>query len=372
MFRSPRRLRWRVSAALIMLLALAHSPPSWSPGCTPSFPYKDGWLGGDDAYSVPLDAHRSVWLLADSFAGDATQRTRAGSHMIANSIAISSCSEGNFNISYYIPRSKSGAARAFFDSKTNAYRMWPLDGFIARGTLYVALVQIVTRAAGGPFDFEMTGVKLARIPNSHDDPRQWEIDYLPLTAGKVAFPGVAAIVQEPWVYLFTVLADAGHPKHPMILARIELDGLDRPEQSLEYLAKDGRWKRGLNWSDARIIIDEGHTEMSVRYHPDIHKWIAVQQQPGLGSGAGVRVADHLDGPWSSFATSVLEPTPDRDPLTFCYAAKEHIEFASRAGELAMTCVCSSLDFGKLTANMSLYRPQFLRRLVVHLQTGSQG
>lgn len=335
---------------------------SWCAECTPSFPFAQGWLGGDSAYSIPLDAQHSVWLFGDAFVGDPSQATRPGSHMVANTIAISTCRDGAFDIHYYWGTGKSGAPRAFFDSAASAHRYWPMDGFVYGGSLYVALYQVATKPEGGPFGFEMHGVKLARIANPGDDPRRWLIQYVDLASDGVVFPGVAAVVAPPWVCLFAVLADDAHADHPLILTRLALDHLNAPSATIEYLATDGSWKRGLNWRDARVVIDRGHTEMSVRYHPDIRKWIAVQQRPGLGTGMGVRTADHLEGPWSPFQSwfSMPETLPATDDKTFCYAAKEHPEFARDSGDMVITYACNSFDFAKLVADMSLYRPQVVR------------
>ncbi len=347
--------------AFFVLLVIGYSSSSCRAECTPSFPYKDGWLGGDVAYSVPLDAQHSVWFFGDTFTSESTATTRRGSRMVANSIAISTCRNADFDIHYHVARLKSGAPRAFFDSPTNAYRYWPMDGFVYEGRLYVSLYQVVTKPEGGPFGFELRGVTLARIANPGDDPQHWSIKYLDLASDGVVFPGVAAIVSPPWVYLFAVLADDAHPEHPMILTRLAIKHLDAPSSAIEYLAKDGSWKPGLNWHDARLVIDRGQTEMSIRYHPEIREWIAVQQRPGIGTGIGVRTAYHLEGPWSSFQSeySIPEALNTRDNKTFCYAAKEHIEFA-REDNLVVSYVCNSSDFAKLTGDTSLYRPRVVR------------
>ena len=49
---------------------------------------------------------------------------------------------------------------------------------------------------------------------------------------------------------------------------------------------------------------------------------------------------------------------DRD--TFCYAAKEHVEFSQDSGDFLITYVCNSRDFAKLVTDPSLYRPQVIR------------
>jgi len=270
---------------LFLLLSVAYSTTTWCAQCTPSFPYAEGWLGGDAAYSVALDAHRSVWLFGDTFVGAPTQSTRPGSHLVANSIAISICRNGIFDINYYWGTPKPGPPRPFFDSAMSAYRYWPMDGFVYGGSLYVALYQVATKLEDGPFGFELRGADLAKIANPRDDPRHWSISYVRLASDGIVFPGVAAVVLSPWVYLFAVLADHAHPDHPMILTRIALNHLDALLSAIEYLAIDGSWKRGLNWRDARVVIDHGHTEMSIRYHSDIGKWIAVQQKPGIGTAS---------------------------------------------------------------------------------------
>src|SRR5262245_33415350 len=63
--------------------------PAPAPVCWPSFPYQQGWLGGDGAYSVPLGPSRTLWLFGDTFVGGPEQRDRAGAQFVHNSIALS-------------------------------------------------------------------------------------------------------------------------------------------------------------------------------------------------------------------------------------------------------------------------------------------
>jgi hypothetical protein len=149
----------------------------------------------------------------------------------------------------------------------------------------------------------------------------------------------------------------------MTLARIPIAQLDRPRESIEYQANDGAWKPGGGWQDARIIIDRGATEMSVRYHSSINKWVAVQNGPQLFSHEIIiRKAPTLEGPWSepepiySFP-EMKKSNPRYDRDTFCYAAKEHAEFASASGSTVVTYACNSLEVRKQIENMTIYRPQ---------------
>jgi hypothetical protein len=175
--------------------------------CIPSFPYDGGWLGGDAAYSIGLSASKSVWLFGDSFVGEPGRKTRIGSKMVSNTIAISSCAGGSWHIRYYWRNRGAESPQPFFSSGVELFHYWPLDGFYIRGTLYVALAKIVDQPKGGPFGFEMIGVRLAKIANPLDDPTRWAVEYLDLSDSKVAFPGVATIASGDYVYLYTVLDD---------------------------------------------------------------------------------------------------------------------------------------------------------------------
>ena len=342
-------------AAVVWIVAAA--APAFAGKCEPAFPYAGGWLGGDDAYSVPIDGGRVVWLFADSFVGGAGQTVRAGSRMISNTIAISTCDDGKFSISYYWRDRGAPKPRPFFESSTQ-YDYWPMDGFFHGGVLYVFLRQIVREKGGDVFGFHGIGVTLARIRNPSEDPARWTIDYLRVASSTTVAPGVAAMVKREYVYLFAVLDDAAHKTQPLILTRVAVDRLDDPASTIEYLAKDGSWKRGLNYKDARIVIDAGATEMSIRYHPELRRWVAIQgKSASLAGEIGFRTSERLDGPWSPWRSLFVQPSRRKD--IFCYAAKEHIEFAG-PGTALVTYACNLFDFGKLATDMTIYRPQVIR------------
>jgi hypothetical protein len=130
-------------------------------------------MGGDRAYSIPLEAQRDLWLFGDSFVRTDLQRSRAGSRMIYNAAGISSCRANKWSIRYYYRKSAaSGLPEAFFDAGTDKYRFWPLDGFISDGKLYVFLVEIAT-IGSGRFDFKEVGGSLAEVTNPTDEPNRW-------------------------------------------------------------------------------------------------------------------------------------------------------------------------------------------------------
>ena len=103
--------------------------------------------------------------------------------------------------------------------------------------------------------------------------------------------------------------------------------------------------------------------MSVRYHPDIKKWVAVMKSPDLSSDAIiVRTAPEITGPWSAGETIYhipeMKDSPGRDKNVFCYAGKEHPEF-EEPGSLLITYVCNTMKAPELTKNLKIYVPRVL-------------
>ena len=75
--------------------------------CLPDFPDKDGWYGGDGAYSIALDKERTLWLFGDTFVASETGRKdRIDMDVVmGTTLAISTCGEkGQFQIQYFLKR----------------------------------------------------------------------------------------------------------------------------------------------------------------------------------------------------------------------------------------------------------------------------
>ena len=104
--------------------------------------------------------------------------------------------------------------------------------------------------------------------------------------------------------------------------------------------------------------------ISIRYHPELHKWLAVMFAPGAFSSKIVlRSAPTLTGPWTEgqtiYQVPEMQPSkPGYDKDTFCYAAKEHPEF--ERGDLVFTYVCNTYAVPKLATSLSIYYPQVVR------------
>lgn len=344
--------------------------------CIPEFPYTGGWLGGDAAYSVPLADGRSVWLFGDTFIGASDQRTRTNSKLIHNSIAVSECNDaGHWSIDYAWGTADDGAAKAFVPGESKTRYWWLFDGFEFANNFYIGLLGVETSEARGDLNlsFRNTEMKLARISNYHEPPDHWEYEILPLSTHRAAFPGSAMVIHDDYLYMFAFVdLDANH--RPRMLARLPLSSLETglQDESFEFLARGNVWRPGFEPALAAIVMNDNATEMSVRFDSRLAKWIAVYQRLDEGKIANIllRTATELEGPWSEpvIAVRPAELALQIDPNTFCYAAKEHPQFAT-AEALVITYVCNLLTpagadpwiaLRRLGERMDLYRPQVVK------------
>jgi hypothetical protein len=347
-------------------VAAPTAPTHLPPVLLPDFDYTQGWLGADDAYSIALDSHKSLWLFGDTFVGARTTKVRSESKtMVRNSVGISVCDDGkSCSMRYFWKHPESAMPRSFFDTGTDDLWYWPLDAFLQGKTLYVSLMAVRNKpkaTAADVFGFEIVGTKLATITNPQAPPEKWHIVIQDFTDGHL-WPGVSIVPFGNYVIWYTQVS-SGSGQGYMTALRIRPDKIATAPDAWEHLSRDGQWKPGLPGDDAMHVIDQPISEMSVRYHPASHKWVALSIGPEFPSPRAVaRVADSPVGPWSEPQTVFEFPemkttTPGYDKDIFCYAVKEHIELSD--ANIAMSYTCNSMVVAKVMADMHIYRPKFV-------------
>lgn len=336
--------------------------------CRPDFPLKDGWLGGDSVYSVPLTNEVSLWLFGDSFVGKAGSKDRRDARLIANSIALSTCNDGLWDIRYHWRTAEDGAS-PFFDTGNHETKYWPLHGFVYDGILNVFVVRVRTIAGQGGFNFELTGVDLIRIPNSEAPPDHWTLQKITISEEGPAFPGAAVVLDETdsTAQLATFVDGKDYRHHPVFLTRLPLPDLAAGGSVLETLTRKIGWRKGLHREEALMLLPQGSTEMSLRFHARTGRWLAVHTASKPFSPDIVwRSAKSLTGPWSEERLIVrmpemIEGNARYKKDVFCYAAKEHPQFeAADQSHLVLTYACNSFDFDTVLTDLSIYRPQVMR------------
>ena len=330
----------------------------------PDFNYTQGWLGADDAYSVPIGPNRSVWLFGDTFVGTAdTKLRRQAKTMVHNSVGISECEPGmNCTLNYFWHDRESPKPRSFFDTGTDELYYWPLDGLLEGKTLYLSLLAVRNKPGASlsdAFGFEIVGTKLATIDDVQSPPEKWHVGVQDLTDAHL-WMGASLVRDGKYVIWYTEVSE-GEGRGFMTEMRLPRDKMAKPSGNWEYLDKDNHWVAGLAGKDAMHVIEQPISEMSVRYHPAIKKWLALSPGPDFPSPwAVVRSSDSPIGPWSSPKKIYEFPemkrdNPGYDKDTFCYAVKEHIEFS--VDKIALTYACNSMVLSKTMADMNIYRPR---------------
>lgn len=355
-------LRLRLFATLAFTLLLIAGAAAQSQACTPHFAATPPWLGADAAYSIPLPDGRDVWIFGDTLFGDKRVVYGDEPRMVRNSIGISTCKDGQFDMQYVIRHDVLGKSRDFFPSTRPNTWYWALDGVYYDKQLWVTAlcVRNAPKLSSAALGFEICGTDLARVSGLDRDPQQWEVSIAPLVPdGTRSYPSATTVIDGDFLYIFS-LNNFG--RTPMTLVRIPLSKLGAAQQNLQFLAADGAWQPGFDPKRAKAVMDRGASEMSVRYHPEMKKWVAVMMDPNLHAGRTLfRTADHLVGPWSKSEVIYRVPemqkgSPRYDPDTFCYAGKEHPEF-ERPGQLVFTYACNTFSVPKLATHLDIYYPQ---------------
>lgn len=359
-----RYLAISVFVTFLAALAVGQTQPHFD--CTPAFSAVKPWQGGDAAYSIPLPDGRVVWIFGDTLYGDNREIVGKDPRMVHNTIGVSTCKNGKWHIDYSIKRDAKGDFDSFFKpQKNDGTYYWALDGVHYKNELWITLVCVRNKPNSDAFalGFEICGTDLAHVTGIKGDPQTWKVSYSPLVEEAVhANPSASTLIEGNDLYIYTLYEKGNRPQ---ILTRIPLKGLNDPKKNLQYLGNDDQWHNGIDPEKAKVVMKAGASEMSVRYHPELKKWVAVHVDPTIFSDKVLlRTAPALTGPWTDgqiiYTIPIMQKNaPNYDKDTFCYAGKEHPEF-EKSGELVFTYVCNTMAPKKLETNNAIYFPQVVR------------
>lgn len=330
---------------------------------TPSFPYADGWLGGDGALSVHLSDTRVLWIMSDSYVSHKRKlkKRRKAWTIVNNVVALADYEQGESSIRYYW-RNKRKDHRAFFLPDSGNYRFWPVWAFLKEDTVYVLMTEVEDREDADPddiFTFRHRGISLAAISGlEREDPLQWDIR---LFSYRDLYPGesfMQAGTDDSYLYIFK------HVNQEAFLTRIPLEALFYPGKAIEYWARDGSWKKGSTGEDREVLFT-GQSNGSLEYYPDLGYWLYVYGPNFLSNEIGYRTAKQITGPWSQ--SGVLYQTPEQTPghpaydkRHFCYLGRAHSAFyRSESRKLLLTYDCNSTEFFHAARSDFIYIPRVL-------------
>lgn len=335
--------------------------------CVPSFPFKDGWLGGDGDVSVPLNDTTSVFIFSDTYVGSKNQQSRQepGMSMVSNTIAIQNCmADGETDVRYFWNKMYTEKPEPFFKSFTDRYKFWVIDAFTANGRLYVVLSKIGPKLGAAPddiFNFSHLGFTLAKISNPNDIPVEWKIELSPLPDFKHYNMEIGCHVQlDQYLYFFISLDDTSQ-----YLVRKQIKDIDKPDIPFEYYARNKKWKQGIKPNDM-FEIAKGFRCNSVNFHPDIKKWVMISDILFMDNKIKMRTAPSLEGPWSDEMViyEIPEMTPGNslyDKSNFCYLAREQKQYYdAKNHSMLITYDINNTDFSKIISNSKIYTPKVIK------------
>lgn len=334
------------------------------PAQTSLFRNRDGWIGGDGDYSVPLSADRTLWLFGDSLVGAVQGDARASdSLLVNNSMAVQQGKDpAAATLSYFWGRGTDGAGQALLAPEDGKGWFWPYHGARTGRGLALFLIQ-VDRDGASALGFRGVGLSLALVENPDDPPERWrttqkKIPWSDFSPAGDTFFGSAALRKDGFLYVYGAQDEtrAGMRHKHMVLARVPDDAVDDFARWQFY---DGReWQSDFR-KTARLAPDVAN-EYSVAFQEGIGRYVAVYSENGTSEKICVRTAPRPEGPWSDAVAVYTCPEKSWGDDILIYSAKGHPALSTDPHELPVSYIANSMDFGRLLADARLYQPQFLR------------
>ena len=351
-----------IVAWIYLALAIAAFPPvvdaEPAPEWNARFDGKEGWIGGDCAYSVELGSKRVLWLFGDTLLGSVKDGKRAGARMVNNTIGIQTGEGKEAAIRFVSKKGKDGKAEAMFVPKDGKGWFWVHAGIRVKDRLFFFLPQVDKTTDPGVLGFKHIGQWLAVVENPDDEPEKWKVSQHPMPFadfGPTRERSWGSAILADGEYLYVYGYDAARGKRRLMVARIPATKLDD--------FKAWRFRTAKGWSESAAdsvpLADELATEFSVSRAPDGRGYLAVYTENGLGSRIVGRYADAPEGPWSASVLLYTCPEMAKDKGVFCYAAKAH-SWAANGNELLISYCVNTWEFARLFRDDTVYRPRFVR------------
>jgi hypothetical protein len=334
--------------------------PEWNT----KFDGKEGWVGGDGAYSVVLGPRRVLWLFSDTLIGKVQNGRRTGAVMVNNTVGVQAGHGKHATIRFVAGKTKDGKPAAIFTPADGKGWFWPQGAVRVNDRLFVFLAQVERTKDRGVFAFRHIGQWLAVVANPEDDPSKWRV-----TQHNVPFAeygrdqarswGAAVLAEGEYVYIY------GFVERGRGLGRRRLTVARAPARKLAEF-ESWRFRTTTGWNakpaDATALADGLATEFSVSRLPGSQRYVAVYTENGLGDRIVGRFATAPEGPWSASVLLYRCPEMANDKGVFSYAAKVH-PWADGNVLLVSYCV-NTWEFARLFRDEAVYRPKF-----VHVELG---
>jgi hypothetical protein len=372
--------------ALLASAAARADVTPWSavpaPEWTAMFERTRGWTGSDGVYSIPLSGDdslgsgadpgaRTFWIFNDTFVGRVNPdgSRAAGTVMVNNTSGTMDGSvPGPGALQFHVRTDAKGAPVSMVVPPQAGQWIWPNDGLVHGGTVYVTGLRMKT-GSGGAFNFALDGV--VWMTASARDPVPFLGSYTVADApmlyapasgskGDISFGSAimpltkAAHAPRPdgYVYVYGVRNDAGDKK--LLVARVKPGALLVPGA---YRYWNGRAWVG-NIAKSAPVADRMASEFSVTPLPD-GRFVNVFQLDALSTTIAVRYGTSPVGPWGPAVPVYDCPDTAIGKNVYTYGAKAHPHL-SAPGELLISYHVNTFSAGQNLKNADIYHPRFIR------------
>jgi hypothetical protein len=333
------------------------------------FRQTNGWTGADGAYSVALKPGVTLWLYSDTWVGSIVSNRHHASRMINNSIVIQKGTDpATAEVEFIWRKGAQGEPESFVKPDSGEGWFWIFSGTRTSKGLYFFLPRFDKKGEdnNSAFNFKMTGMSVAEVPNPDDPPLEWKIKQVQLPFAKFDpqdhfYFGSAMVQADGMVYIYGVARR--QLERGMTIARV-------PEARF-FQFDEWEFFDGSDWtsSDPKIVLRGViPSEFSVSYYPPLKKYAMVYTSFGISGKIEVRFGATPAGPWEPPLTVYDCPEKDWDRDYFSYAAKAHPQLAREPGELVITYATNARQFSKLVNDARIYWPTFVS---VQLQSAQE-
>ena len=288
-------------------------------------------MGQDAAYSIYLGGNDSLWCFGDTIIADLKDGKEI-LRAIPSSTSAFHRSKDIYSIKGKLEyvKDKDGFAYTIPLGDMLPYwyvrKYWPQHGVKigAKVYLYYSIIQAFGK---GGFDFAQVGQGLAVSNDGGKTFRQvkppcgWAFwnDVQP------AFGGAVHKAGDGWLYVYG-RGLSGPGEYSLYLAKVQEEDIERPDK---YLYFKGGNSGGPQWTkslpEAKPLLAQGESELSVSQNEFLGGMLMLYSRSGR---VELRTARQPWGPWGE-AVKVMDCKTA--PGDFCYAAKEHYQYAVEGG-----------------------------------------
>ncbi|AMV23462.1 hypothetical protein VT84_03570 [Gemmata sp. SH-PL17] len=326
------------------------------------FRLKDGWVGGDGAFSVALSDKRALWLFSDTWVGTVRDGKRKDVTMVNNTVGVQDGTGVDAKFTFAVQKGTNGKPAAIFTPPDGKGWFWQFAGHFADDKLHVFLPQFEKTNDPGAFGFKALDLWLGTVEKPDADPLKWKTKYakVPFAAldggRKFSFgSSVLAVGEHAYVYGYEEKPGKPFPTRKLLTARVPVNKLAAFD-AWRFLA-NGEWKADVK--DATGQAGGLGTEFSVSYLPGLKQYVLVSTDDGLSDRIVGRFASAPEGPWSAPVLLYTCSEMKKDKKVFSYAGKSHAHLAT-GNELVISYVVNSFDLAPVINNADLYWPTFVR------------